>query len=104
MCVAYISFETFGSGVCESDTAMEERLQSHPFYSYAACYWGDHVRAIKDLRPDVIEFLKDQPKVEASEQALNPEVCGEVQPSHCPWIPLAPIFPGCVFGHAECLF
>ncbi|KAJ5249624.1 hypothetical protein N7489_000034 [Penicillium chrysogenum] len=71
MCVAYISFETFGSGVCESDTAMEERLQSHPFYSYAACYWGDHVRAIKDLRPDVIEFLKDQPKVEASEQALS---------------------------------
>lgn len=71
LCVSYISFETFGSGVCESDTAMDERFQSHPLYSYAARYWGDHVRATKDLHPGVIEFLKDQPKVEASEQALR---------------------------------
>ncbi|OQE20243.1 hypothetical protein PENFLA_c017G09099 [Penicillium flavigenum] len=70
LCVAYISFETFGSGVCESDTAMDERFQSHPLYSYAARYWGYHVRATKDLHPGVIEFLKDQPKVEASEQVL----------------------------------
>jgi predicted outer membrane lipoprotein len=34
------TFETFGSGVCESDTAMDERFQSHPLYSYAARYWG----------------------------------------------------------------
>ncbi|KAJ5480131.1 hypothetical protein N7530_005640 [Penicillium desertorum] len=71
LCISYISFETFGSGVCESDITMEERLQSHPFYPYAARYWGDHVRATKDLHPGVIQFLEDQPKVEASEQALR---------------------------------
>ncbi|KAI2725507.1 hypothetical protein CBS147330_8187 [Penicillium roqueforti] len=71
LCVTYISLNTFGSGVCESDAAMEERLQSYPFYSYAVCYWGNHVIAVKDLHPDVLEFLKDQPKVEASEQALT---------------------------------
>ncbi|KAJ5800625.1 uncharacterized protein N7518_002693 [Penicillium psychrosexuale] len=71
LCVTYISFDTFGSGVCESDAAFEKRLQSHPFYFYAVRHWGDHVRATKDLHPDVIKFLKNQSKVEASEQALH---------------------------------
>jgi hypothetical protein len=43
--------------------SLDTFLQSHPFYSHAACYWGDHVRAIKDLRPDVIEFLKEESKL-----------------------------------------
>ncbi|KAI1835446.1 hypothetical protein DTO027I6_2827 [Penicillium roqueforti] len=71
LCVTYISFDTFGSGICESDEAFEERLESHPFYRYAVRHWGDHVRATKDLDPDVIGFLEDQPKVDASEQAFQ---------------------------------
>ncbi|KAK4868449.1 hypothetical protein LT330_007171 [Penicillium expansum] len=71
LCVTYISFDTFGSGICESDKAFEERLESHPFYLYAICHWGDHVRATKNLHPGVIDFLKDQSKVGASEQALH---------------------------------
>ncbi|KAJ5157966.1 uncharacterized protein N7500_007617 [Penicillium coprophilum] len=71
LCVTYISFEIFGSGICESDEAFEERLESHPFYLYAARHWSDHVRTANSLHPDVIDFLKDQPKVAASEQAIH---------------------------------
>ncbi|KAJ5422843.1 hypothetical protein N7445_010951 [Penicillium cf. griseofulvum] len=71
LCLVYLSFDTFGSGICESDEAFEERLKTHPFYSYAALHFDSHARAIKDLPSGVIEFLKDQPKVEASQQALR---------------------------------
>ncbi|OQE41325.1 hypothetical protein PENCOP_c005G07298 [Penicillium coprophilum] len=43
LCVTYISFEILGSGICESDEAFEESLESHPFYLYAARHWGDHI-------------------------------------------------------------
>lgn len=32
-CVTYLSFNAFGSGVCDD---IEQRLQSHPLYDYAA--------------------------------------------------------------------
>jgi ankyrin repeat protein len=69
LCVTYVSFDVFGSGSCKSDKAFEERLKSYPFYSYAADHWGHHVRMTGDLQPGVIEFLKDQSKVEAAVQA-----------------------------------
>lgn len=69
-CVTYISFDTFGSGICESDETFEERLESYPFYPYAVHHWGDHVRATKNMHPGVIGFLKEQPKVDASEQTF----------------------------------
>ncbi|KXG49201.1 uncharacterized protein PGRI_030710 [Penicillium griseofulvum] len=71
LCLVYLSFDIFGSGICESDEAFEERLETHPFYSYAALHFDRHARAIKDLHSGVLEFLKDQPKLEASQQALR---------------------------------
>ncbi|KAJ5426390.1 hypothetical protein N7465_001460 [Penicillium sp. CMV-2018d] len=70
LCVTYISFDTFGSGICESDEAFEERLQSYPFYRYVVWHWDHHVRLTRTLHPGVIDFLKDQPKIDASEQVL----------------------------------
>ncbi|KAJ5552018.1 hypothetical protein N7535_000035 [Penicillium sp. DV-2018c] len=69
LCATYVSFDTFGSGICISDEAFEKRLRSYPFYPYAARYLGDHVRMTEGPQPGVMEFLKDQPKVEASMQA-----------------------------------
>ncbi|CAI7630959.1 unnamed protein product [Penicillium glandicola] len=51
LCITYISFDIFGSGICETDEAFAERLESHPFYHYVVRHWGDH------------------PKIDASEQA-----------------------------------
>ncbi|KGO40643.1 hypothetical protein PEXP_071470 [Penicillium expansum] len=71
LCVTYISFDTFGSGVCESDEAFEERLQSYPFYPYAVYHWGHHVKLSGTLHPIVMDFLKDQTKIDASEQVIH---------------------------------
>lgn len=69
VCVTYLSFSAFETGVCETKQEFEERLQSFPFYNYAASNWGHH--APKDeASQQVIEFLKSKAKVEASGQAL----------------------------------
>lgn len=46
VCVTYLSFSTFDSGSCKSDDAFENRLQSNPFYDYAAHHWGGHAREV----------------------------------------------------------
>ncbi|KAJ5192088.1 hypothetical protein N7449_008230 [Penicillium cf. viridicatum] len=71
LCVTYISFDTFGSGICESDEAFEERLQSYPFYPYVVWNWGHHVKLTGTLHPGVMDFLKNQLKVDASEQVIH---------------------------------
>ncbi|KAF7538021.1 hypothetical protein G7Z17_g12712 [Cylindrodendrum hubeiense] len=68
-CVTYLSFFTFEAGFCNTDLEFEERLRSYPFYNYAAHNWGHH--GPKDKTPnEVIRFLKNEAKVEASSQAL----------------------------------
>ncbi|KGO63346.1 hypothetical protein PEX1_050930 [Penicillium expansum] len=71
LCLTYISFDTFGSGICESDEAFEERLQSYPFYTYVVRHWSHHLKAAGTTRSDVMHFLKDQAKLDASEQAIH---------------------------------
>ncbi len=68
-CIVYLSFAVFEIGYCKTDDAFEERLRSNPFYDYAACNWGHHAR---DMRAgqEVLEFLKNNAKVEASFQVL----------------------------------
>lgn len=84
-CVTYLSFNAFESGVCDD---IEQRLQSHPLYDYAAQNWGHHayeawksnetsaksceVKAKSEaLSRLVVSFLKSAAKVEASGQALS---------------------------------
>ncbi|KAJ5592115.1 hypothetical protein N7537_009019 [Penicillium hordei] len=71
LCVTYILFDTFGSGICESDEAFDERLQSYPFYPYVVWHWGHHVKLTGTLYPAVMDFLKHQTKIDASEQAVH---------------------------------
>ncbi|KAL7906419.1 hypothetical protein GGI35DRAFT_458100 [Trichoderma velutinum] len=69
ICATYLSFSAFETGFCETDQKFEERLQSFPFYGYAASNWGHH--APKDeVSQEVISFLESKAKVEASSQAL----------------------------------
>jgi hypothetical protein len=71
VCVTYLSFDVFGSGLCQIDGEFEERLRSNPFYDYAARNWGHHARSSTLISCDsVMEFLGKKAQVEASTQAL----------------------------------
>jgi len=70
ICVTYLSFNTFKSSYCRTDSEFEERLQSNKLYDYAAHNWGHHAREASTSCQGVIEFLEKQGHVEASSQAL----------------------------------
>lgn len=69
-CVTYLSFSAFGTGLCGPHQDFEERLQSYPFYNYAAHSWGHHARNSRTLNQCVINFLENDLNVDAASQAL----------------------------------
>ena len=69
ICITYLSFKIFGSGICKAQSEFEERLQSYPLYDYAAHNWGHHAREATASQI-VSSFLQSKTKVEASSQAL----------------------------------
>ncbi|KFY30094.1 hypothetical protein V493_02139 [Pseudogymnoascus sp. VKM F-4281 (FW-2241)] len=70
ICVTYLSFNVFETGICQNDEEFEERLQSNPLYDYASDNWGRHVRNAPTPIQKVISFLQTKAQVEASSQAL----------------------------------
>ncbi|KAL7802862.1 ankyrin repeat-containing domain protein [Trichoderma afarasin] len=70
VCITYLSFNTFDSGVCRTDEKLEDRLQSNPLYDYAAHNWGHHAREASTIGQDILDFLECKSKVEASSQVL----------------------------------
>ena len=70
ICVSYLSFDEFESGICQNDDEFEQRLESNKLYDYAAHNWGHHAREALTSCEGVIEFLQRQAQVEASSQAL----------------------------------
>ncbi len=70
ICITYLSFDEFKSGICETDNEFEQRLQLNKFYDYATHNWGHHARAALTSCQSVIEFLQKQGQVEALSQAL----------------------------------
>ncbi|KAH0533106.1 hypothetical protein TsFJ059_001714 [Trichoderma semiorbis] len=69
-CATYLSLDYFKAGSCETDSDLEVRLRLFPFYNYAAHNWGNHARACSYLPEEVMQFLNDKQKVEASAQVL----------------------------------
>jgi len=69
-CVTYLSFDTFGSGYCQTDSDFEERLRLNPLYEYAAKNWGRHAQIASTTCTGVEEFLQKRAQVRASTQAL----------------------------------
>ena len=70
ICVTYLSFNDFETGICRKDKEFEQRLQLHKLYHYASHNWGCHARAASTLIPEANNFLKRKAQVEASVQAL----------------------------------
>ncbi|KAI9755847.1 MAG: hypothetical protein M4579_004129 [Chaenotheca gracillima] len=44
-CLTYLTFDAFGVGPCEDNTAYRMRLEYYPFYLYAAQNWAKHAEA-----------------------------------------------------------
>ncbi|MBE3043693.1 ankyrin repeat domain-containing protein [Candidatus Bathyarchaeota archaeon] len=73
ICVTYLSFDDFASGMCNTKYEFKERLQTHQLYNYAACNWGYLAREVSGICQGVTEFLESEMKVEAAAQALGEE-------------------------------
>ncbi|PVH99572.1 purine and uridine phosphorylase, partial [Periconia macrospinosa] len=75
VCVTYLSFNTFESGVCSTVEELEARLQLNTLYDYAARHWAHHVRASSAETEDLIlSFLMDYKKVSSCNQAMTAPV------------------------------
>jgi hypothetical protein len=70
ICVSYLSFDEFQSGICQNDEEFKQRLQANTLYDYAAHNWGHHAREAATSCQGVIEFLQKPAHLEASNQAL----------------------------------
>ncbi|KAG4439905.1 hypothetical protein IFR05_004629 [Cadophora sp. M221] len=70
ICVSYLSFDEFESGICQNDYDFEQRLELNKFYDYASHNWGHHARESSILCQGLMDFLQKQGPVEASSQAL----------------------------------
>jgi ankyrin repeat protein len=71
LCVTYISFDSFGTGPSKTNQAFGKRIRKYPFYVYVAHHWGNHAREAQNCGPEVIRFLEDGAKLEASVQTLQ---------------------------------
>lgn len=75
-CLTYLCFDEFESGPCSNDSSITSRIQKYALLTYAAEYWGEHVRgaAEKALERDVLCFLKQDSKVSTSVQLMHLDV------------------------------
>lgn len=70
-CIAYLSYEVFKSGHCQTDADFKQRLQLYPFYGYAAHNWGHHVRGTSmETEPLTLHFLRNNANVSAAGEAI----------------------------------
>ncbi|KAL2167850.1 hypothetical protein VTG60DRAFT_717 [Thermothelomyces hinnuleus] len=84
ICVTYLSFDAFKEGFCPSDQEFEARIQSHPFYSYTARYWGYHVRECQQLGEKVRAFLLGRhPGLDARREASSQAMMASSE--YTPW-------------------
>ncbi|KAK4170833.1 ankyrin repeat-containing domain protein [Triangularia setosa] len=70
ICATYMSFNTFKSGPCLTDSEFEDRLQLNKLYDYATRYWGKHAHDAGGISQVALEFLKSDTLVEAQVQAM----------------------------------
>ncbi|KAJ3547601.1 hypothetical protein NM208_g1444 [Fusarium decemcellulare] len=70
ICATYLSFSVFKSGCCKTYDELKERLESNPFYDYAARNWGYHALEAGSSCGRVKEFLNSEANVAASGQTM----------------------------------
>jgi len=71
-CLTYLSFDSF-TRPCENDQEMSSRLLEMPLLTYAARYWGDHVRQGSEVKnlDLILAYLVQGLRMACSIQALN---------------------------------
>jgi ankyrin repeat protein len=79
-CLGYLSYDAFLSGPAESSEALQDRLKSYPLLSYAAKYWGEHIRYLQyqssdgdKFRDRTLELLSNEPRLSSIIQAMHCE-------------------------------
>ena len=71
-CLTYLSFRTFGTGLCILNDEFNTRLMVNPLYGYAARNWGHHARAASTEVEDLIlHFLGREAEMSASIQVME---------------------------------
>lgn len=81
-CVTYLSYDSFQDSAVHTEVGFDERLGLYPFYYYASCNWGYHVREAQSqgASPEVMQFLKSKGHFEAALKTLL--VNGNLQERH----------------------
>ncbi|RYP22843.1 hypothetical protein DL765_001439 [Monosporascus sp. GIB2] len=87
ICITYLSFTDFESGLCGTDSEFEQRLRANPLYDYAAHNWGHHARETLTLPQVVMDFLGCEAKVQASSQALMASKWSRDSSNYSQWVP-----------------
>lgn len=93
LCIDYVSSGAFDTGPCSNEDDFKERLQSHPFYSYAATNWGSYAYKGLIRTSRVVDFLSSESAAQAAGQALMmSELPIEYAPKSISGLHLAAIF------------
>lgn len=72
VCITYLSFKHFKTGMCPTYEEYRERLRSYPLYLYATSHLGQHYhKASKETQEAVIEFFDKASHLEAAVQAWH---------------------------------
>ncbi|OPB39165.1 hypothetical protein A0O28_0048710 [Trichoderma guizhouense] len=69
VCLTYLSFPAFESGIALSKDDLNSRLQQYPPFAYAAYNWGHYALEVQEC-PDILLFLGKQANVVAAAQVI----------------------------------
>jgi hypothetical protein len=61
LCLEYLKMDNFATGSCALEEDILERIESYPFYPYAARWWGYHVNGYDSLITSTLELLWSSP-------------------------------------------
>ena len=71
-CLAYLLFDAFNCGYCESDAMLENLLSEHPLLDYAAKHWGHYACWDTDepgeIKALALDLLRNESKASVSGQ------------------------------------
>lgn len=70
ICLAYLSLFEFGEGPKRTDHEFEERLRQYPFFYYATCAYGSHLRGRPEMELETLalKLLRDPMRLAAINQ------------------------------------
>jgi ankyrin repeat protein len=70
-CLTYLTFDTFRSGSCGTDTDFERRMEGNVFLDYAARHWAEHVRPVEAAVSELaLAFLQNNALVSCTIQIM----------------------------------